>query len=310
MQCSSPRVAGVHGALGLTRPHDGVQLIDEQDDPALGLLHLVEDSLQPLLKLAPVLGSGHQTAHIQGEDGLVLQRAGHVPLDDPLGQSLGDSGFAYAGLADEDGVILGFPGQDTDHVSDLIVPADDRVQFVLPGPLHQIGAVFLQGVVGLFRVVAGDPLVAPDVGQRLHDFLPVHVVGAEQFLQCAVGAVHQSQEDVLYGDILVLHRLGDLLRSLQSPVHILGHIDLIRLPAAAGHFGQLAHLGPDRRLKAGNGHAHGGEQLGDEALAVTDQGQQQVLLLDLLVAVLLRQTLGVLDRGKRLLCKLIHVHNG
>ena len=29
------QVAGVHGALGLARAHDGVQLIDEEDDLAL-----------------------------------------------------------------------------------------------------------------------------------------------------------------------------------------------------------------------------------------------------------------------------------
>ena len=38
-------VAGVHGALGGTRAHDGVELIDEQDDLALGLLHLLEHGL-------------------------------------------------------------------------------------------------------------------------------------------------------------------------------------------------------------------------------------------------------------------------
>ena len=62
-----------------------MELVDEEEDFALGLLHLVEDGLQPLLKLSPVLGPGHQGAHVQGEDGLVLQGGGHVPLDNPLG---------------------------------------------------------------------------------------------------------------------------------------------------------------------------------------------------------------------------------
>ena len=167
------QVARVHGSLGLARPHNGVQLVDEQDDPALRLAHLVQDGLQPLLKLAPVLGARNQAAHVQGEDGLVLQAAGHVPLDDPLGQALGDGGLAHAGLADEDGVVFGLPGQNADDVPDLVVPADDRVQLVLPGPLHQVGAVLLQGVIGLLRVVAGDPLVAPDGGQGLHDLFRV-----------------------------------------------------------------------------------------------------------------------------------------
>ena len=186
------QVARVHGALGLARAHDSVQLVDEQDDAALRLLHLVEHGFQPLLKLAPVLGAGDQAAHIQGEDGLVLQTAGHVALHDPLCQALGDGRLAHAGLTDEHGVVLALPGQDADDVSDLVVTADDGVQLVLAGPLHQVGAIFLQGVIGLLRVVAGDPLVAPDGGQGLHHLFLGDVIGAEQLLQGAVGAVQQS----------------------------------------------------------------------------------------------------------------------
>ena len=38
-------VAGVHGALGGTRTHDGMELIDKQDDLAFGLLYLLEHGL-------------------------------------------------------------------------------------------------------------------------------------------------------------------------------------------------------------------------------------------------------------------------
>ncbi len=146
MQWSSPRaVARVHGALGLAGAHDGVQLVDEQDNLPLRLLYLVEDGLQPLLKLAPVLGTGDQGAHVQGEDGLVLQGGRHVALDDPLGQALGDGGLAHAGLADEHRVVLALAAQDADDVADLVVPADHRIQLVGTGPLHQVGAVLLQG---------------------------------------------------------------------------------------------------------------------------------------------------------------------
>ena len=73
MQCSSPRasigfekVAGVHAALGLARADDGVQLIDEEDDAALGLLRTsLEHGLEPLLKFAAVLGARDQRAHVE-----------------------------------------------------------------------------------------------------------------------------------------------------------------------------------------------------------------------------------------------------
>ena len=50
-------VAGVHRALGLAGADDGVQLVDEQEDPALALLDLVQHRLQALLELAAVLGA-------------------------------------------------------------------------------------------------------------------------------------------------------------------------------------------------------------------------------------------------------------
>ena len=51
------QVAGVHRALGLARADHGVQLVDEQDDLALRLLHLLQHRLEPLLELAAVLGA-------------------------------------------------------------------------------------------------------------------------------------------------------------------------------------------------------------------------------------------------------------
>ena len=302
------QVARVHGALGLARAHDGVQLVDKEDDAALGLFDLVEDGLQPLLKLAAVLGPGDQGTHVQGEDGLVLQGGGHVPLDDPLGQPLGDGGLAHAGLADEHRVVLALAAQDTDDVADFVVPADDRIQLVGPGPLHQVGAVLLQGVVGLLRVVGGHTLVAPHVGQGLEHALLLYVVGAEQLLQLPVGRVQQGQQQVLHRHILVLHGRGDALGGVEALVHVLGHIDLALLPAGAGHTGQLLHLRLGGGGEGGDGEAHVPQQLGNQPALVQQQGQQQVGLLNLLVAVLGGDGLGVLHRLQGFLGIFLRVH--
>ena len=89
-------VAGVDGALGLARADDGVQLVDEQEDAAVALLDLVEHGLQALLELAAVLRAGQQRAHVEREDGLVLQPLGHVAAQDALRQALDDGGLAHA----------------------------------------------------------------------------------------------------------------------------------------------------------------------------------------------------------------------
>ena len=70
-------LAAVHGALGRAGAHDGVQLVDEQDDVA-ALLHLIQGVLDALLELAAALCSGHHAAQVQRQDALVEQLLGHI----------------------------------------------------------------------------------------------------------------------------------------------------------------------------------------------------------------------------------------
>ena len=59
--------------------------------------------------------------------------SGTSPDDDPLGEALDDRGLADAGLADQDGVVLGAAGEDLDDAADLVVAADDRVELARLG---------------------------------------------------------------------------------------------------------------------------------------------------------------------------------
>ena len=58
-------VARIHGAVGLACAHDGVQLIDKQNDLSVAVLHFLQHRFQAFLKLAPVFGACHQRTHIQ-----------------------------------------------------------------------------------------------------------------------------------------------------------------------------------------------------------------------------------------------------
>ena len=102
-------VGGIHGALAGTGSHQRVYLIDEEDDAAVGLHHLIDDALEPLFKLAFVLGAGNELAHVERIDLLVAQVLGHVAAYDSLRQAFHDGGLAGARLADEHGVVLGSP---------------------------------------------------------------------------------------------------------------------------------------------------------------------------------------------------------
>ena len=105
------QVGGVHRALGRAGADDRVQLVDEQDDLALGVLDLLEHGLEALLELAAVLGARDERAQVERDDALVLQALGHVAAHDALGEALGDGGLADARLADEHRVVLGPPAE-------------------------------------------------------------------------------------------------------------------------------------------------------------------------------------------------------
>ena len=64
---------GVHRALGATGTQDGVQLVDEQDDPALRGDDLLQCGLQPLLEGAAELGAGDHAREVERDDAHAAQ---------------------------------------------------------------------------------------------------------------------------------------------------------------------------------------------------------------------------------------------
>jgi hypothetical protein len=134
-------VGGVLGALGLAGADEGVELVDEQDDLAVGGLDLLEHGLEALLEFAAVLGAGDEGGEVELEELAVLEALGDVAGGDAQGDALGDRGLADAGVADQDGVVLGAARQHLDRAADLDVAADHRVELRLAGGLGQVAAV-------------------------------------------------------------------------------------------------------------------------------------------------------------------------
>ncbi len=156
----------VHRALGGAGADDRVQLVDEEDDQPFGVGDLLEHRLQALLELAAVLGAGDERAHVEREDLLVLQPFRHVAADDPLRESFDDGRLADAGLADEDRVVLRPARQHLDRAADFLVAADDRIELALARELGEVAAVPGERLVGRFRILRRDALVAAHLRQR------------------------------------------------------------------------------------------------------------------------------------------------
>src|SRR5829696_344472 len=107
-------VRGVDSALRAASPHDGVELVDKQNDVFLLLLELLEHLLHPLLEVPAETGARDESAHVEREDALALERLRYVVRDDPLGESLGHRRLAHAGLTDQDRVVLRAAGENAD----------------------------------------------------------------------------------------------------------------------------------------------------------------------------------------------------
>ena len=245
------QVARVRRALGLAGADDGVELVDEEQDAPLALLDLVEHGLQALLELAAVLGAGEQRAHVEREDGAVLEPLGHVAAHDALGQAFDDGGLAHARLADQHGVVLGLARQDADHPPDLGVAADHRIELVAPRLGHEIDAVLLQRLVGRPPAWRWSPAGcrARPSGRRGSASRVTLKLREEPAERRGGALVDHGEQQVLDGDVLVLEALGLVLGPHQDLLQPLGEIDLPRLDAGAGDLGPARELALDLGLQ-------------------------------------------------------------
>ena len=82
-----------------------MELVYEQDGAAVPH-QLFQQVLEPLLKVAPVLGARHKAGHIQRQQTAALERTGHTIRGNALGQPFGKGGLAHARLPHKAGVVL------------------------------------------------------------------------------------------------------------------------------------------------------------------------------------------------------------
>ena len=298
-------IARVHASFSRACADDGVQLIDEEDDLSVGFLHFFEDCLQTLLKLAAVLRARHQGAHVQREQALVLQAFGDIAPHDTLSKAFHDSCLADARLADQHRVVLCLTGQDTDHVPDLVVTADHRVQLLVPRPLHKIASVLVQRVIRRFRVVGGDALVAAHRGQSLQELLAGDAVIPEEFFHGPVRVPQHAEEQMLHGDIVISHGLCFILRACQDLVQVHRKVFLSR---SAADLRQFSDQGIDLPCECLLLDPHFRHKIRDQGVLDFQQCCRQMLLVDLLVSVLQRDLLGQLHRFLRFLGKFTDIH--
>ena len=219
-------ISGIHGTVSLTCPYDQMELINKQDDLSFAFLYFFQNGFQPFLKLASVFGPCYQGTHIQCKNLLIFQTVRHISLNDPLGQSLNGCCLTYSRFTDEHRVILGLPGQDTDHIPDLAVTADHRIQLLLSGLFHQILPVFIQSIIGYLRIIRSHPLISSHSAQGLKKSFLGDPIFLPDFFHRRTWVIQQSKEQMLYGNIFISHSFCLILCGYQRLVQILADIRL------------------------------------------------------------------------------------
>ena len=283
-------ISGIHRAVRLSGSYDQVQLIDEQDDLSIAFADFLQNGFQTLLKLSAVLCSCHQRSHVQGKDCFIFQALRHIPVGNTLRQPFYDCRLTYAGFTDQNRIVFGLSGKNTDHIPDLCVTSDDRIQLLASGFFHQILSVFFQCVIGCFRIVRGDSLVAPHGAQRLKKAFPGNSIFLKQLFHRRARVLQHRQEQMLYGNVFIPHRLCLVLRADQRFVQILADVWL-----SAGYldsFIQSLRYPVDKVLFL---NFHLLDHFQDQAVLLVEKIVQQVLLLYLLISKIIGGLFQVLN---------------
>ena len=239
---------GINGPLCRAGSHDGVELVHKQDGAAVPH-KLLQKGLEPLLKVAPVLGARHKAGHIQRQQPPSLQHPGHIPAGDALGKALGKGRFAHARLPHQTGVILLAAAQDLHHPVQLRIPAEHRVQLAVHRAAGQVAAILIAGAAapghGAGPGRAGQDELPRDLAALPHGLGQLHPHGGQQHPRRAVGILQHGAEQVLR---LRLGQVGVLCPDegiIHGPAQVRGQRLSVQLAGRAGAaLGQLtAHGG-------------------------------------------------------------------
>ena len=279
-----------------------MQFIDKENDFSFALLYFGKNGFQPLFEFAAVFRARNERAQIERKELSVLQRLRNVPFHDTDCQPFCDSRFTYAGFTDKHGVVFCLSRKNTDHVSDLGIPSDDGIEFMLARPLHQIDAVFVEHVIGVLGIIVGNAHVAAHFGKPFQKSVLLYTVFMKQIAHRRRRIVEHSEENMFHGNIFILHVCRRVFCGGQRLIELLRSIHL-----RAARFRQFIHRAQSVGVQRGNVYLHFFQQLTDKAVPVGHR-RKKMLFRQFGVTVFPRKTLRRPDYFQSFLRKIIIRH--
>ena len=297
-------VARIHGALRLAGAHHGVQFVDEQNHLAFLLGQIIEHRLQPLLEFAAEFRARDQCSQVERQDSFVAQALRHFAVDDALCQSFDDGGLAHAGLADQDGIVLGAPLQDLNGAADLVVAADHRVELPRGRALGQIDAVLLQRLAILLGARIVHFGAAAHLLDGLFDRSACGAVGLEQPSQLAAVVAGREHEQFA-GNELIAALLRQLVGDVQQLVQVVAEQ---HFAAGTLDFRHPIQSPGEIRAQFGDLSARLLEQRPCGSALLFEQRRHEMHGLDVLIIAAHGERLGIGQCRLKLGRQLVHTH--
>ena len=307
-------VGGIQASLGSARSHDGVELIDKQDDVRIGGCQF-DDALEAFFKIAPVFGAGHHRGDVQRDDAFLREGGGNVAAGDAEGDSFHDGRFSHAGFADEHRIVLLSAAENLNHAGDFRIAAHHGIQFPLCGRFGEVEAEFLDidrfgirrfsfRVVRLLRsgaVRAGRFRIGLRAGK--HPFIAhegqqaavIHAVLAQEGLAVIFRGAAQGQQQVLRRGFRAAHLGCFHHRDAQDILRITGEGDLVNFSVGDAVVGEQMAL--HEHLERPHIHAQSLHRLAGVVLAVADDAEEEMVRPDSVAAGAHRLFPGVADNA-------------
>ena len=204
-------IARVHGAIARgAGAHNGVQLIDEQDNLPVGLLHFAKDSLQTVFELTTILSASEHRRKVKRNKLTVFQAGGNVTRNDALGQAFNDCRFAHARLANKHRVVLRTTGKNLNGTTNFLGTTDYRIEFAITCLLSKVLAILLQHLELSFRLRIGYASVAAEILISRLDCFTCNTSIVQDAARLPF-VFRKGNEQMLGGDVVVVQLSGDFL---------------------------------------------------------------------------------------------------
>jgi hypothetical protein len=207
---------------------------------------------------------------------LVLERIGHVAVDDPLRQPLDDRRLADARLADQHRIVLGATRQDLHHPADLLVAADDGVELALARDIGEIAREALQCLVLALRILIGDAMRPAHTLQRGEEVFPRDAIRREQLARGRAFLLREGEQDVFGRNVGVAERLRVLVGAIEHARQLSGK----RRLSPARLFGKALDFALGVGLKLRDVESGLLQQRDDDTFILLQQGGKQVRVVD------------------------------